>query len=94
MASSQSTGILSANTLVTTGRQRINALTVFTDGTNEATVSLYDNTSAAGKVAVKGLCLGASKVAHYIFENPVFMQDGCYAAVTGTGASFIVYFGG
>ena len=94
MASSQSTGVLNANTLVFSGRQRINALTVFTDGTNDATVSLYDNTAASGKIAVKGLCVGASKVAHFIFENPVFMQDGLYAAVSGTGATFIVYYGG
>ena len=94
MASSQSTGVLNANTLVFSGRQRINALTVFTDGTNDATVSLYDNTAASGKIAVKGLCVGANKVAHFIFENPVFMQDGLYAAVSGTGATFIVYYGG
>jgi hypothetical protein len=94
MASSQSTGVLNANTLVFSGRQRVNALTVFTDGTNDATVSLYDNTAASGKIAVKGLCVGASKTNHYIFENPVFMQDGLYAAVSGTGATFIVYYGG
>jgi hypothetical protein len=94
MASSISSGVLSASTLVFNGRQRINALTVFTDGTNDATVSLYDNTAASGKIAVKGLCVGANKVAHFIFENPVFMQDGLYAAVSGTGATFIVYYGG
>lgn len=94
MASSLSTGVLNANTLVFSGRQRINALTVFTDGTNDATVSLYDNTAASGKIGVKGLCVGANKVAHFIFENPVFMQDGLYAAVSGTGATFIVYYGG
>jgi hypothetical protein len=94
MASSQSSGVLNANTLVFNGRQRINALTVFTDGTNDATVSLYDNTTNSGKISVKGLCVGANKVQHFIFENPVFMQDGLYAAVTGTGASFIVFYGG
>ena len=94
MASSISSGVLNANTLVFSGRQRVNALTVFTDGTNDATVSLYDNTAASGKIAVKGLCPGLSKVQHFIFENPVFMQDGLYAAVSGTGATFIVYYGG
>lgn len=94
MASSISSGVLNANTLVFSGRQRVNALTVFTDGVNDATVSLYDNTAASGKIAVKGLCPGTSKVQHFIFENPVFMQDGLYAAVSGTGATFIVYYGG
>lgn len=95
MASSQSSGVLNANTLIFAGRQRVNALTVFTDGTNDATVSLYDNASAgSGKIGVKGLCVGANKTNHYIFENPVFFQDGLYASVSGTGATFIVYYGG
>ena len=95
MASSQSSGLLNSSQVVFAGRQRVNALTVFTDGTNDATVSLYDNPSTgSGKVGVKGLCVGANKTNHYVFENPVFFQDGLYASVTGTGASFIVYYGG
>ena len=94
MASSISSGVLNADTLIFTGRNRINALTVITDGTNAATVSLYDNTSAASKIAVQGKCVGASLTNHYIFENPVIMENGIYADVTGTGATFIVYYGG
>lgn len=94
MASSVSSGVLSADTLLFTGRNRINALTIFTDGTNAATVALYDNTSAASKIAVQGKCLGASLVNHIIFENPVYVENGIYADVTGTGASFIVFYGG
>jgi hypothetical protein len=94
MASSISTGVLSASTLISTGRNRINAITVLTDGTNTATLSLYDNTSAAGTVSVKGACVGANLVNHIIFENPVVMENGIYASVTGTGATFIVFYGG
>lgn len=94
MASSVSTGVLNADTLIFTGRNRINALTVFTDGTNAATVDIYDNTSAANKIAVKGKCAGANLVEHFIFENPVYVENGIYADVTGTGATFIVYYGG
>ena len=94
MASSISSGVLSADTLLFTGRNRINALTIFTDGTNAATVDLYDNTSAASKIAVKSKCLGTGLINHILFENPVIMENGIYADVTGTGASFIVYYGG
>lgn len=94
MASSISTGVLNADTLIFTGRNRINALTVFTDGTNTATVDLYDNTSAANKIAVKGVCLGATLARHFIFENPVICENGIFADVTGTGATFIVYYAG
>lgn len=94
MATSISTGVLNADTLIFTGRNRVNALTVYTDGTNLGTVDLYDATTATGKIPVKGVCLGASRVAHYTFENPVLFENGIYADVTGTGATFIVYFGG
>ena len=94
MASSVSTGVLNADTLIFTGRNRINALTVLTDGTNAATVDIYDNTSAANKIAVKGKCVGANLINHIIFENPVYVENGIYADVTGTGATFIVFYGG
>lgn len=94
MGTSVSSGVLSADTLIATGRNRVNAITVLSDGTNEATLELYDNTSAAGTVNVKGICLGASKVNHIIFENPVKFENGIYADVTGTGAAFIVFYGG
>jgi len=94
MASSKSTGVLNADTLISTGRNRINALTVLTDGTNLATVDLYDNTAGSGTIAVKGMCLGASRINHFVFENPVMVENGIYADVTGTGATFIVFYGG
>jgi len=94
MASSISSGVLNADTLIFTGRNRINALTVFTDGLNTGTVDLYDNTSATGKIAVKGKCATLDLVQHFIFENPVIVENGIYADVTGTGCTFIVYYGG
>lgn len=94
MATSISTGVLNADTLIWTGRNRVNAITVLTDGTNAVTVELYDNTAASGTKRVVGKCLGANLINHIIFENPVLFESGIYADVTGTGATFIVYFGG
>lgn len=94
MASSISSGVLSADTALFTGRNRVNAITVFTDGVNTATLSLYDNTAASGTVRVKSVCLGANLTQHIIFENPVIFENGIYADVSGTGASFIVFYGG
>ena len=95
MASSQSSGLLNASGVIFAGRQRVNALTIFSNGLVDATVALYDNPSAgSGKIGVQGLCVGANKVTHFVFENPVFFDTGLYASVTGTGASFIVYYGG
>lgn len=94
MASSISTGVLNADTLIWTGRNRVNAITVLTDGTNAATVDLYDNTTGSGTIRVKSKCVGANLVNHILFDNPVLFENGIYADVTGTGATFIVFFGG
>lgn len=94
MATSISTGVKNADFLIATGRNRVNAITVLTDGTNAATVELYDNTTNTGTIRAVGKCLGASLINHIIFENPVLFENGIYADVTGTGATYIVFFGG
>lgn len=94
MASSISSGVLNADTLIFTGKNRVNAITVITDGTNAATLDLYDATTGSGTIKVKGKCVGANLVNHILFENPVVFDTGIYADVTGTGASFIVFYGG
>lgn len=94
MATSISTGVINTDTLIFTGRNRVNAITVLTDGTNAATVDLYDNTLAAGKIASKGICVGTALINHIVFENPVLFENGIYADVTGIGATFIVFYGG
>lgn len=95
MASSRSSGLKTADAVITTGRNRINAITLLGDGTNAASVILYDNASAAsGVVLSKITALATTRFTHVIFENPVVAEDGIYADVTGTGAEYIVYFGG
>lgn len=95
MASSRSSGLNTTDAAIAAGRNRINAITLITDGTNAASVVVYDNASAAtGTVLGKVTAAGAQNTMHVIFENPVVAEDGIYADVTGTGAGYIVYFGG
>jgi hypothetical protein len=95
MTSSISSGLKSADAAICTYKNRINAVTLITDGTNAASVVLYDNASAAsGTVLAKVTASGAQNTVHVIFDNPVLAQSGVYADVTGTGAEYIVYFGG
>lgn len=95
MASSITSGLKIADAVITTGRNRINAITLHTDGTNAASVLLYDNASAAsGTVTAKVTAAGDQNTMHVIFENPVIVENGIYADVTGTGATYIVYYGG
>jgi hypothetical protein len=35
-----------------------------------------------------------ARFTHVIFENPVVVEDGIYADVTGTNAEYIIYYGG
>jgi len=97
MASSRSSGLKTADAVIATGRNRVNAITLFSDGTNACSVLVYDNASAASGTEVGKVSIGAASLKtteHVIFENPVTCENGIYADVTGTGAGYIVYFGG
>lgn len=91
--SSANTGVLAASALTFTGRNRINAASLFGDGVNAATLSIYDNTSATGKIAVKVQVKAADYQNHVIFTQPVYMENGIYCGLVGTGANYIVYYG-
>jgi len=95
MASSRSSGLKTTDTAIATGRNRINAITLLADGVNAANVIIYDNaSSASGTVLAKVKIATGSVIQHVIFENPVITEEGIFADVTGTGAEYIVYFGG
>lgn len=97
MASSRSSGLKTADAAISTTRNRVNAVTLFSDGTNACSVILYDNASAASGTEVGKVSIGAASLKtteHVVFENPVLCENGIYADVTGTGAGYIVYYGG
>jgi len=82
-----------ANTLiytVTSVECGITALGVFTDGTNNATVILYDNTAGSGTVIWECTVLGGEHYGGRVWVIPREISTGIYGVVSGTGASFIV----
>ena len=92
--SSNNTGQLSAGSyLIATGKNRLNALSVVGDGTNAGTVTIYDNTTASGKIIAQGLTRTTDVQQHIIFTNPVYAEIGLYVVVGGTNCKAIVYFG-
>jgi len=94
MASSRSSGLKTSDAVIATGRNRINAITLI-GGSTPSTVVVYDNASAAsGTVLAKATQSTSMAVTHLLFENPVVAEDGIYADVSGSGAEYIVYFGG
>ena len=82
-----STDLLSSSTLVFTGKCYLRSVGVFTDGTNAATVTVYDNTSAAGKkVAGPYVICGACYFGGETMP-PTPCANGIYVVISGTGAT-------
>lgn len=76
------------------GNTRLSAVMVITDGTNTATVILYDNTAASGKKVFEAqVDAGNDHSVLYTFPCPVRCENGLYLDIDGTGASCIVYTG-
>jgi len=88
-----SSDLLSASAIVYTGRGTLNALTVLTDGTNPATVTVYDNTAASGVVLMKGFVQGTDRTNTIALNLAVRCKNGLYVSISGTGAAAIVYYG-
>ncbi len=72
----------------------LSGVTAISDGTNDATVIVYDNASAAsGTVLAKVYAdstVGSNTV---IFATPVKAEAGITISVTGTNSGGIVYYG-
>jgi hypothetical protein len=63
-----------------------------TDGTNAATVSIYDGTAAGGARRVLGQCAGANRMSGAIFQKPIAVTSKINAVVTGTGATATILY--
>jgi len=87
---------LTADTAILARPGRLMGVILEGDGTNAASVILYDNASAAsGRVLCKMMLKASSNDLVYpavIPEGGIECTKGIYADVTGTGAAFIVYY--
>lgn len=66
------------------------AVLVITNGTDDAKLIIYDNTSAAGKVVLEITVTGSDNYGGVIYNFPKIMNIGIYCDVSGTGASYII----
>lgn len=80
-------------TVLATGRGLLNSINVTTDGTNAATVTVYDNTAASGKVIAVLAVPGASLSGWANFARPIRTDIGLTVLVAGTGATGYVNHG-
>jgi hypothetical protein len=86
-----SSGILNASGTVVGVPVLLTDLAVYTNGSADATVILYDNTAASGTVIGKCVVAGAAVNGGLFIPIPVKTYNGIYMSITGTGASAIVY---
>ena len=68
----------------------ITAIHIITDGTNAAGVVVFDNTAASGKVICEISVAGTDNYGGRTWPFPIWVNNGIYVNVTGTGASYIV----
>lgn len=89
----KSTGVLNSDTLIMDGKAIVAGIQIITDGTNDATLILYDNTAASGKEVFKASLTGTNDPLYISLpDGGVRCDNGLYADVTGTGAEFIVHY--
>ncbi len=89
----QSSGLKTSSAAIVPGPCFFYGVEIITDGTNPATVIVYDHASAAsGTEAFKGTVAGTNNFGGILNAMPVNMQYGIYATVSGTGAAFIIYY--
>jgi hypothetical protein len=90
MLVAKSSGALTSSTLLKTGPGLLSGVIVVANGTNEATITIYDNTSAAGTKIFEAQ-ITTPKATPFPFPIPVNFKIGAYVAISGTGAGAFVY---
>ena len=89
-------GELSADALVFTGEGYFYGIMVATDGTNNCTISIYDNTSASGTELIPtwvAVTNSANRAQYFSLPTPVRFGTGIYVDITCAGtAGYTVYY--
>ncbi|KKN72800.1 hypothetical protein LCGC14_0406550 [marine sediment metagenome] len=89
----KSSGEKTSDTAIVAVAAQLGGILIITDGTNDATVILYDNaTAASGTKLWEAKVPGSDEYGGCMFPEPVEAMNGIYADLTGTGASCIVYY--
>lgn len=87
-----SSGLLTTSTVIYTGLRYFVGAIVLTDGTNAATVTVYDTPNTSGAVVCKLSCAGPDRESTFsLGDGGVRAKRGLYALVEGTNAGAIVY---
>lgn len=90
---STSSGLKSSSVAISARPSRIMAIQVLADGTNAATLTVYDNASAASGTEVSKVIVDAGLTYELFYiDGGVQCNNGIYASVSGTGAAYIIFY--
>jgi hypothetical protein len=88
----QTSGVKTSSGVIVPGPCLFYGVEIITDGTNPATVIIYDNaTAASGTQVFTGTVAGNNNFGGILNAFPVNMTNGIYLGIAGTAASAIVY---
>lgn len=88
-----SSGLKNSDTAISARPGELCGILIVTDGTNDATAIVYDNAStASGTKLFQGKVVGTANFGGATWEVPIIANSGIYVDITGTGATYIVYF--
>ena len=82
-----SSGLIGSSQVVGTsgGNYVLVSVEAITDGTNDATVNVYNGTSASGTALVKLYCVAAARFCGADFPFPLIANSGIYVQISGSG---------
>jgi hypothetical protein len=92
VTTSKTIGRCTNDCLIGTGKCLVSNVLIETNGTDDITLILYDNTTSGGKIVFKAIVPGEQGTKIFSFVNPISCSIGCYADKSGSGAAFLVYF--
>lgn len=89
---SNKSGEQTSSVTIDTGSGELRGVNINTDGSNNATVILYDNTAASGTKLWEQVILGTDITGGFFDGFGIEYDTGIYLSISGTGASANVYF--
>ena len=85
--------LITASTQISTGKIKIIGYQIFPDGSNAATLTLYnenDNSKTAAQ-RVSAARVSATSSKEVKFSKPLYCSEGLYADISGTGAIAFIW---
>lgn len=85
-------GRQTASALIHTGRCLLLGIKGLTDGANQLTLSIYDNTTATGTIKDKCQIPGADGEGGIIYPAPMRIDTGIYVTSSGGTHEYYIYY--